>query len=144
MDSSIHNLCAGHRIVYSRYADDLYFSTLQPNVLQDVIKEVRELIIQHETPKLILNESKTSSVSFKYREQITGLIVTPERYISLGRSRKRRISSMLHHFKTGTLNAAQFSELKGLIAFAKDVEPNFVTRLEAKYGSETVERLFSF
>jgi len=141
LDQSICELCKSLDVIYTRYADDLYFSTSKPHTLEQATPRVRDLIKQHTHPNLSINEQKTSSVSFKHQVQITGLKITPRGDISLGRNRKRKISSMIHHFKNGTLDIGETSTLKGLLAFASDAEPDFIKRLTTKYSVETINML---
>jgi RNA-directed DNA polymerase len=54
-------------------------------------------------PRLTLNEEKRGLYLKGQRRMVTGLIVTPDREISIGRERKRLISAMLHRAAHGTL-----------------------------------------
>jgi hypothetical protein len=51
------------------------------------------------------------------------------------------LRAALHHFKNEKLNIDQAVKLAGNMAFAKDVEPEFYTRMERVYGAETLKRL---
>ena len=77
------------------------------------------------------------------KRSITGLIVTPEGEVSIGRDRKRLVRSMVHRYKQYTRGERDFGKdrrkhLSGLLAFILDVEPDFYNRLVLKYGAETV------
>jgi hypothetical protein len=128
---------------YTRYADDMYFSTGQPNMLTDLANVVRELIAGHECPRLTLNEEKTSFVSRKQRVQVTGLILKPDGGISVGRKRKRHVRGQVHRFLNGQLDAADVSSLKGMLAYIRSVEPEFLDRLATKYGADALAALLS-
>ena len=68
-----------------------------------------------------------------------------------GRDRKREIRAKVHRFikqSEGKLgpDAAEMGideilSLYGLLAFAQDVEPDFVNRLKAKYGDDFLDDL---
>ncbi len=68
---------------YSRYADDLYFSTDQPRVLSGVLDRVRTDLGPRLSPKLTINDTKTVFTSRKRRRLITGLILTADKRVSL-------------------------------------------------------------
>lgn len=93
------------------------------------------------SPKLEINEEKTVSATKKYKRFVTGLILANDGSVSLGRDRKRRIRAALHHAILGRLDERQQVELAGLLAFVNDVEPTFLIRLEARYGSGIIRQL---
>src|SRR4051812_12128075 len=63
------------------------------------------------------------------RRLVTGLVITPEKKVSIGRSRKRLISALLHRFSLGHLDLESQGKLKGLLGFAIANEPMFLNRL---------------
>jgi hypothetical protein len=75
---------------------------------------------------------------------VTGLIVTPDRKISLGRERKRLISAMLHRSSHGMLDLLERSRLKGFLGFTVANEPEFLGKLRTKYGSDVIDAALSF
>jgi RNA-directed DNA polymerase len=111
--------------IYTRYADDLTFSTSVPGVLSSFPNMVRGLLDQLAYPRLVINEEKTVFASRAGRRVITGVTLTNDRRLSIGRERKRTIRAMYHHMLRGTLDDDGQQELRGLIAFAEDIEPGF-------------------
>jgi RNA-directed DNA polymerase len=73
---------------------------------------------------------------------VTGLVITPTSNISIGRERKRRISAMLHKVTLGELETKSIFELRGLLSFAKSVEPKFIVSMRNKYGNDTLRMVF--
>jgi len=128
-------------VTYTRYADDMTFSAKRTGYLNSVDKLLRATIATISSPKLKINESKTVTATRKYHRQVTGLILTNDYRVSLGRDRKRTIRAALHHFKTNKLSIDESVKLAGHMAFAKDVEPEFYTRMERVYGTGTLEKL---
>ncbi len=125
-------------VVYSRYADDLYFSTNRTGVLTTIYKEVELDINRLSSPNLFINEKKTVFSSKKHRRMITGLIITPDSKISIGRKKKRYIKSLIYRFINGNLDIEQKSYLKGYLSYIKAVDPEFLSNLNKKYGNEVV------
>ena len=133
--------CSSRKIIYSRYADDLAFSTNERGLLQEVEVEVQRLLDEIPSPKLAINEKKTVNVSKRHRRTLVGLTITPDEKVSLGRDRKRDIRGKLYLFSKGYLPQEEISHLRGLLAYAWSVEPKFVIGLAEKQGNALFEAL---
>ncbi|WP_226782643.1 retron St85 family RNA-directed DNA polymerase [Oceaniglobus trochenteri] len=140
-DLQVDSWCSGRGLVYTRYADDINISSAGSGSLGDVEGFISATAKDFKYASLTINGKKTAYLSKKYRRSITGINVTPEGCISIGRARKREIKSLVHSFKLGSLEPELLWKLGGLIAFAHDVEPDFVVSLKKKYGSATVEAI---
>jgi RNA-directed DNA polymerase len=142
-DDTMYDYCVEHNVVYTRYADDLTFSTVRPYVLERVYHFVLHVVDQMKSPKLIINHEKTVNVSKKTKRFVTGLVITNDQKLSLGRDRKRLISAMINRFRLGQLDCIGKMKLSGLIAFALDVEPDFVNRMIVKYGHNCINSVLA-
>ncbi|MHB1230052.1 MAG: retron St85 family RNA-directed DNA polymerase, partial [Halothiobacillus sp.] len=140
-DSEIHAWCLDNGVVYTRYADDLTFSTNFKGLSGSIESLVRGVVMKIKYPALALNDKKTTHLSKKYQRRITGVIINNEGALSLGRDRKREVSSLIHKFSLGILPEPEIFRLQGLLGFAKDVEPLFVAKMREKYNSELIERI---
>ena len=129
--------------LYTRYADDLTFSTSEKNISHEIEKELTKTIKVIRYPRLRLNRSKTVLLSKKNNRRITGVTISNEGQLSLGRDRKRLIRSMIHRYKQGILESEKVYKLQGILAFAKDIEPKFIERMEAKYGKKLISDILS-
>jgi RNA-directed DNA polymerase len=138
-DGIIDEYAERNAMRYSRYADDLTFSSRAFLDKAAVIALVIQALRQIEHPRLTLNEQKTRLASKATMRQVTGLILTNEGHVSLGRPRKRLLISMVHHALTGQLDEISLIKLRGLLAFAHDAEPTFLAALARKYGSDRVD-----
>jgi len=142
-DTQVTEMVRSDKVTYTRYADDLTFSAKRTGFLINVEKNLNRKLGEMKSPSLTLNVSKTVLATTKYKRLVTGLILTNDRVVSLGQVRKRKIRAALHHASLGKLDPQQRAELAGLLAFVKDVEPIFLSRLEAKYGMELLRGLRS-
>jgi len=140
-DTIISAFCNDLGVVYTRYADDLSFSTNKNNTLIIIVKRVNTLVDEINYPKLIINTDKTIFCSKKYNRRVTGIVLSNDNTISLGREKKRIISSKIHHYINNKLAEQEIASLKGILAFAKDVEPEFLERLAIKYGDSILHKL---
>jgi hypothetical protein len=79
----------------------------------------------------------TTSAEFsqlRFCRIVTGLVLTPDAKISLGRDRKRRISAALHHISVSrNVTEEHRSQTRGWLAYANSVEPSFIATMERKY-----------
>lgn len=140
-DTEVFDWCDKNGITYTRYADDLTFSTSTKNISSDIEPFVRGIAQKLAYPSLSLNSKKTTHLSKKHQRRITGIIINNEGNISLGRNRKREISALIHKFTLGILPEPEIFRLQGLLGFAKDVEPLFVARMRGKYTSKLIEEV---
>jgi RNA-directed DNA polymerase len=141
VDTKLSEFAASQNLIYTRYADDITFSGQGFLDFDETMGAVKCALSDAKWVNLRLNAKKTKLVSKKSNRRVTGLVLTPDNRISLGRERKRKISSMVHHSLHGKLSMEDHAKLGGLIAFAIDVEPNFVDSLRKKYGSKIVDTL---
>jgi hypothetical protein len=100
---------------------------------------VQNVLDSQAFPILKLNDRKTVFGSKAHRRLVTGLILTNDGNVSLGREKKRRIRAQIHHLLQGKLSDNEKSNLRGMLAFARDVEPEFVERMENKYGKQAIK-----
>lgn len=134
--------CKRNDIVYSRYADDLYFSTREPNVLEGIFAKFQQYIQKMESPRLEINRNKTVFTSRKRKRHVTGLVLSSDNKVSLGRNKKRWVRGLVYKFKNGQISNEQTSYLRGYLAFAKEVEPSFYRALETKYGKDLLHAIY--
>ncbi|WP_081908787.1 retron St85 family RNA-directed DNA polymerase [Ferriphaselus sp. R-1] len=142
-DTALAEYCDANQIAYTRYADDLALSTNTPKVLNDAYNFVRQLCRETQYPRVSLNEKKTVFVSNKFRRELTGLVLSNEGRPSLGREKKRQIRSMAHHFSLGQIPPEDVPHLRGLIAFAISIEPEFIESIKRMISIELFQSLMS-
>lgn len=134
IDLNIFNFCTSYGATYTRYSDDITISSDEPNILNTILNEVKLVCRNSESPNLKFNRSKTVFSSKKNNRTITGIVITNDDTISLGRERRRKIRSMIHHVVINSRTDLDFiTRLNGHISFAHDIEPDFIGRLERTY-----------
>ncbi|EGQ9270942.1 retron St85 family RNA-directed DNA polymerase [Vibrio parahaemolyticus] len=140
-DELITSICHENGISYTRYADDITFSTNRKNILFSIPSLVKSILLNKYEYKITINDSKTVFSSKAHNRHVTGITLNNEGQLSLGRNRKRMLSSMIHKEKIGSLSLDDFTYMRGLISFAKHIEPAFIFRMRVKYGNETVDNI---
>lgn len=114
LDNELLEFAKRHKLSYSRYADDITFSTnlaaipaelgtIREDNILTLSKELRDII---ENNQFVVNESKIRFAGRNNRQEVTGLIVNEK--INVKRTYIRRIRSMLYAWERfGIANAAK-------------------------------------
>lgn len=139
-DEALNTLCKQNNVTYTRYADDLTFSTNEAGKLSFIYQRLKYLL-RSEYPSLTLNESKTVFASKRTNRHVTGLVLNNEGNLSLGRQKKRYIKSMLYHAVNRTLNNKDLSWLSGYLNFIAYADSAFLFSLKRKYSPEILQRI---
>lgn len=143
-DCLVSGWCDEKGIAYTRYADDLTFSSNVRGLSFEIEGFLESVLRELAYPRLSLNGRKTLHVSKSSKRRVTGIIINNEGKLSLGRERKRLISAMIHRFCMGQLPEVELARLQGLLGFAESVEPLFCVRMKNKYGLQAMEKIFQF
>lgn len=132
-DSQVNSLCQECGVTYTRYADDMALSCNSPDILAKVELKIIQICKLIDYPSsLKLNSKKTVNVSKKERRFLTGLVLSNEGTVSLGRDKKRFIRAQAHNFSK---NFSLYDELsrnkiKGMLLFCFSIDKAFVLSIE--------------
>lgn len=140
-DSLLSEYCEGCGLTYTRYADDLAISGDDFESIKSLPAVVAEMLGSLEYPRLRLNDQKTAVLSRNRMRSVTGLVITPDEQLSIGRKNKRRVKALVHRAVENRLDPEELMSLSGYLSFCNDVEPKFVSSLRKKYGSGVIEGL---
>lgn len=121
-DCELASYCQNFCVSYSRYADDLTFSTNQPGVLSEVHGYVAKVLQNLKYPKLSINHEKTIYSSKRHNRTVTGLVISNEGVVTIGREKKRLIRALLHKASIGSLSQEDLDWLRGYLSFVRDAE----------------------
>lgn len=141
-DHLLDGVCDEQAINYTRYADDLTFSTNIRDLLYTIIPSVQDVLVSLFGHKLTINHSKTAFSSKAHNRHVTGVTINNEGELSIGRERKRYIKHLVNQFKYNKLDESDVSHLQGLLSFAKHIEPLFIERLKKKYSNVLIQRIY--
>lgn len=140
-DVKLSDYCKDNSISYTRYADDLSFSTNLKDTLFDVPEVVKSLLSEFFGNALLVNHKKTIFSSKAHNRHITGITINNNAELSLGRERKRYIKGLIFRYKNDQLSKEEYDHMRGLLAFALHIEPDFIIRLNSKYGDSIVNKI---
>ena len=137
LDIQLYQLAQTHGVTYTRYSDDLFFSSSQPDILSSFPSGVEKVLNALAVPEnLLLNKAKTKHSSRRGRRIVTGIVLGSDGQIYVGRRLKRRIRALIHQYSK--LDVNQRKSLAGLISYVQGIDPGFVNSLIKKYGFEIV------
>ncbi|MCE5364134.1 retron St85 family RNA-directed DNA polymerase [Pseudomonas anguilliseptica] len=140
-DGAVQVLCAEREIKYTRYADDLTFSTNQKNTLFELPRLIEIQLMTLFGSEIRVNRKKTKFSSTAHNRHVTGITISNDQKLSLGRSRKRYIKHLVHQYILNKLDPEHTQHLRGLLSFAKHVEPSFLHSLAKKYSTELIVKI---
>ncbi|MCB4762029.1 MAG: retron St85 family RNA-directed DNA polymerase [Sulfurovum sp.] len=140
LDKFLFDTCHAENIIYTRYADDLYFSTMCPNKLQTLLPILKQYLKTFFI-RLAINEDKNIYTSKKRKQQVTGLTLTTDKKISVGRKKKRYIRSLIHKYSQQNITGEEANYLKGYMSYLYSIEPDYIENLVRKYSKETIAEL---
>lgn len=142
IDKIFQSYASANSDIYTRYADDFFYSTNGKGQCSEFLNYAETTFKNCKSPKLVINKDKTLFMSDKNRRIITGLFITSDRKISIGRKQKRYIKKLVFDLITGKLDENLKGYLEGYLNYVRDVEPSFWNALNIKYGS-FVDKLWS-
>lgn len=140
-DCEIARYCEEKGITYTRYADDITFSTNIRNSLFILPELVREHLLKLYGNAIKINHLKTVFSSKKHNRHVTGITITNSDELSIGRAKKRYIKHLVHKFVEGQISLEDLNYLRGYLGFIKYVEPDFLTTLEKKYTQTVIQKI---
>lgn len=138
-DKTVSDMANKENVAYTRYSDDITFSTNEQNLLFDWPHKIQQILKNQTLPILFLNDKKTIFSSKRHNRHVTGITITNDGEMSVGRSQKRALRSQVHN--AHELNSEAIAILRGHIAFTDQVEPGFIEKLKKKYPEQMSQAL---
>ena len=137
LDRRLSGLAARRGFAYTRYADDLTFSSDSPESANDLRRVVQRIVAEEQ---FVVNTAKTRLARRSARQTVTGLVVNDG--ISTPRQLRRRMRAILHNAQATGLavqnreNRRSFrAYLQGVIAFVHAANPRHASLLQKELRS---------
>ena len=140
LDARLSGLAAKMGFIYSRYADDLIFSSNDNSARQKELIHMVRAIIRAE--KLVVNDEKTLVMRPHGRQSVTGLVVNSQNAHNPRPSRKdlHRFRAILHRYETlgreklsAQMGQDSLSYLRGYLSYLKMSDPARAEKLVAAH-----------
>lgn len=100
LDSDLIKYCKDNHLTYSRYADDLTFSS-DAEISKDIVHTIRELIAQN---NFEVNDKKVRLKTSNRKQTVTGLTVNDK--VNVDRKLLKKIRAMLHDLSANGITTA--------------------------------------
>lgn len=143
-DEELEKLCKSQGIKYTRYADDLTFSTNRKGVLLGLPVVVRRVLTDMYSGQIKVNLKKTVLSSKAHNRHVTGITLNNNGELSIGRDAKRKLSASIHHFSLGILNNEQTLQLQGLLAHSAFIDSSLLNQMKKKYSDDVIEKIQTY
>ena len=152
LDKKLASLARKHNLTYSRYADDITFSSMH-NAYQEGSEFMQELVRIIQEERFIINERKTRLQKRGERQGVTGLVVNSK--VNTVREYVRDIQSLLYIWERYGYDIAYSKFLSKYLrskAYHRTSTPDMCNVLEGKLlylkmivgtGSSVYQKLFS-
>lgn len=129
LDLTMKGLAGRHGAKYTRYADDLTFSSVSNQNLNKIIPIVKMLV---EVFGFKVNNKKTGVFRNGGRMPVTGIVVN--QHLNVSRKKRMNFRAKLHNIITGKipLESVNFDEIQGFANFINMVNPQQGERFLSK------------
>lgn len=126
------------KYIYTRYADDICISSITKFDWQTLTNSIQNNILGAD---FTLKQEKTRYGSTAGRNWNLGLMLNKDNKITTGATNKRNLKAMLCNFVIAEKNNTPYTvpeiqRLLGLINYAKQIEPDYITFLINKYSTK--------
>ena len=119
LDTQFTRLAKKHNLYYSRYADDITFSSYKEEFPKEIVytdsegvhigKEIQEILAKN---SFNANQDKTRVFDYRKRQEVTGLVVN--KFVNIRRNYVKKIRAILFHCeKEGIYETAKVYIQKG-------------------------------
>jgi len=146
LDLRIQGYVGKKGISYTRYADDLSFSGLNPSKVVKIIPTIKKIIIDE---NFVVNHKKTRISSFARAKIVTGLIIN-EDSVGIGKQKYKVLRAKIHHLTLPVeqANKVLFSHIEGWLSYLNGVDKKrfkkankYIGELIQKYPKTIVSKL---
>jgi RNA-directed DNA polymerase len=134
MDARINGYCSRKDIVYTRYADDLTFSSNNRMLLNKVEKFIKYIVGDE---GFVINEKKTRYLSNDVKKTVTGITINDDS-IHVDKKFKKDLRSQIYQ-SIKLKNYGNNSQILGKIAYVNSIEDGFRNKM-LKYITDTIAK----
>jgi len=137
MDARINGYCSRKDIIYTRYADDLAFSSNNRMLLNKVEKFIKHIV---EEEGFVINDKKTRYLSNDVKKTITGITINDDS-IHVDKKFKRDLRAQIYQ-SIKSKDYKDNNQILGKIAYVNSIEDNFREKMIKYLGDITMKSEF--
>ncbi|MBB1088898.1 RNA-directed DNA polymerase [Lysobacter sp. SG-8] len=121
---------------YTRYADDMVFSTSTRGVCRKAYRKIKNFVADFDGASLSVNDRKTHFGSTgKGTAFVTGVHMLPNGKLAATRQLRERVKFLLYLLTKKRIPEKEYSQLIGLLAHLRSVDPAYHTKLSTDFYS---------
>lgn len=148
-DNEIEIYCKKNDIVYTRYSDDLIFSSNNQVLLQDLKNVIQTTLKELYGDKFRLNDRKTIFLDKTKKLSFLGIVITPEGHITVDKNLKENIKQLIYFYKNDKIKYQNHlekyydgsqSKAYGKLNYIYEVDKSFIRYLRKKYGNYIIDQ----
>ena len=142
-DIELNKLCLDEGLVCTRYSDDIIISSSSVIDASEMEIRIQKLLWEFSSRRLILNKKKTRTTHKGNKVKILGLVITLDGSVSINSEYKKILEPLLYFYindknKYNDLLGKKFKGMEhslfGLLHYTKSIDPQYIAKLQAKYG----------
>jgi len=147
LDLRIQGYVGKRGISYTRYADDLSFSGLNPSKVLKIIPMIKTIIVDE---KFSVNHKKTRVASSARVKTVTGLVVN-EDCVGIGKKKYKELRAKIHHLTLAKeqTNEVLLNHVSGWLSYLNSVDKvrfnrakKYINELTIKHPQTLIEKLY--
>lgn len=152
-DDILQSYCLKNDLIYTRYADDLIISSNQKESLDGIEESIESLLRSAVGDKMSLHRGKTKFTHVGGKIKLLGMVILPNKTISVDIKFKRQIEVILHYYLTDRakfLNLVEadlnggMEKISGYLGYINTVDKNYLNKLRKKYGVTVVDMFLHY
>ena len=135
LDVRIQGYVGKRGINYTRYADDLSFSGLNPSKVVNLIPMIKTIV---EDENFIINPSKTRIAGSARAKVVTGLVISNDSF-GIGKQKYKNVRAKIHHLtlRGEQKNIKLLYEVNGWLSYLNSVDKKRLAKAK-KYINELI------
>jgi len=146
LDVRIQGYVGRRGITYTRYADDLTFSGLNPNKIIKIKSTINAII---EDEKFKINPNKTRVAGLGRSRKVTGLIISDDKF-GIGKQKYKDLRAKIHHLVhvSEQSNIKLLREVQGWLSYLNSVDKKrheralaYVRQLKDKHPTMLISQI---
>jgi len=147
-DSLLSEYCDKHSVVYTRYSDDLIFSSDDYKILKSLPDKIVQIFTSLFLQQFQLNKDKTTFFDKTNKVAFLGMHILPNGHITIDKYIRENIRQLLYFYINDKNKFSQFLDKRydgslakayGSLNYIKDIDTQFIDKLRKKYGTNYVD-----
>lgn len=148
-DKAMNEYCLKYHITYTRYSDDLIFSSNDYKILQNLPFIIPSILDISFPQTFQLNKAKTMFFDKTKKVTFLGIYILPNGHITVDKYIKENIQQLLYFHindkeKFSKLLEKRFNnslaKAYGSLNYVNDIDKQFIIKLRTKYGNYLVDK----